>query len=108
MIQEVITCTSLGENKYQQTYNITKAGYYLMISRVRCFGGTLTLPTYISCKDMDSTTSDDSAGSVYNFEYSWVTLPMCEYLTVGTHTRQFNTSATFTSVDIRTNLKYLA
>src|SRR5574344_906751 len=32
MIQEVNTNTSLGENKYQQTYNITKAGCYLMIS----------------------------------------------------------------------------
>ena len=104
---QVNNLTSVGSNNYTQSYTITKAGYYILVSAIRCIGGTPVLPNQISVYATDSNSGDFIGGTAYISQYSWNTITTVEYLSVGTHVRTFKTGTSFTSVEIRSIIKLI-
>lgn len=99
-----VSVSTLDSGVATQTYSISKAGYYIICSNVRVFGGSGVYPTYIGVKAVDTTSGDDFGGGLVT-QYGWVTLTSIEYLSVGTHSKTFTCGdATTTVFNVRTSL----
>lgn len=81
--------TSLGNNKYNMSFNIPNSGYYVATCNCRCYGGG-TYPEIISVYNSPDCSGDAVGGGVTTKEYGFVSFPMYTYFERGTHYLSFH------------------
>lgn len=81
--------TSLGNNKYNMSFNIHNPGFYVATCNCRCYGGG-TYPEIISIYKSPDCSGDAVGGGVTTKEYGFVSFPMYAYFERGTHYLSFH------------------
>ena len=81
--------TSLGNNKYNMSFNIPNSGFYVATCNCRCYGGG-TYPEIISVYSTPDCSGDAVGGGVTTKEYGFVSFPMYTYFERGTHYLSFH------------------
>lgn len=81
--------TSLGNNKYNMSFNIPNSGFYVATCNCRCYGGG-TYPEIISVYSTPDCSGDAAGGGVTTKEYGFVSFPMYTYFERGTHYLSFH------------------